>query len=795
MFCRRIALALLLPLAALAYVGCGGSNSPEPPPPPPPVQGSDASLAGIAVSAGRLLPAFDPTVGSYSLSVPIGHLGEDTLGVTVTLRDPRARLTINGLAVASGAQATVALREGANTISIAATSEDGRNTSRASIDAKRLALNTAVMVLNGIGGVPVENTVLRLTDSEGAVLADNVPLSRADNGQKKIFGLDPGQKYNIYARGAAAAASCFANFDPAKESLATLYCMRTSTTFYELEAPVIEDISFATTNANNAAWRTMSNGAYYVGPASDIAAVKVTMITRNISPVGFEDYEPDFTPISVNFDETASAAIIGAAGTAGTAVETNVPVTRGGAPCYRTTHRFLTPIATLAIFNKEHFLDVVCYDNIGNRTEQRVYVTLTNSASNQLADPDLRAVTPQLFWNQSQVYAVGGDLAATPGGGIEINAMDPVDPYGGYQLNNVRFYVRAAGATANLGIRGYEVWRSNGSANNFVKVATRYFASLTTATTGDYFQFTDRTPDLSEGKVFYRVRAFNGSPSNNGFSQVSDVFEGVVMPPSTAAKAASHQDVQKTLWPTFRIAPSNPKMFAKGADGKYANTDAFYFTLFVKNALNNYPFLMVPFRLYFTESELIGTDPGSEANKHRYGFERGMPTAQFLQVTGYTGASSTISAGTWSYAYDSKVVEEEGEDGEPIEKTVYTPFVYLDHDGSVVINTDSAKFQTAMQNAVRSAYSANVEPPYFRAGAPYIWNIFGNQGGIFWGSSATTTTAWTSANVLNAAYFTKGSNAAPNADAFMGVSVGSQLDYGLGSPEGWFTLIIDPETK
>jgi len=769
MLCKRMALALLLPLslATMATLGCGGQNEPTPPTPAP-LPSSEADIVGLEISVGGKPQALDPAVKTHTAMV--GTLGESSIGVKVTLKDAKARLTLNGTVVASGATTNIALREGDNRIIAMVVAEDGRTDNTVTLNVSRLPFNTRVQVLNGIGGALVAGTKLKLTDSEGNVLADDVDLPKEKNGQV-IFGLDPAKRYNIYAKGTNTAVSCAANFDPAKEDTATLYCLRNSTTYFVMEAPIIEEIAFATANETNADWKEMPNGSYYQGTAANMAAVRVTTLTRNLLSIADVS---DYVPISIQLDEIASANMTGALGAKGDAIQTNVPVPVDGKTYYRSVHRFTTPLLTTAIFNKGHFLDVVVYDAIGNRTEQRVYLTITDSGPSALTDADLTNAAPSITYSQSQVYVGAGDLPVRPGDEPSPDAVDPVEPYPAYNINIIRFYVRDPGSSTNLGIRGFEVWRSNGNANNFVKIATRHYASPA----AQEHSFTDRTPDLTDGKVFYRVRAFNGSPANNGYSPVSPVFEGNVMLPTTTRPAASHKAVQDKLWPTFRFVPSNPKMFAKGSDGKYPYVDRFMFTLFIKNTTNQFPFLLVPFRVYFedAEKEKLGT-----AN-HRYGFALGKPPVEYMQVTSYTATTSAIS-GTWSYAADR---EGEGD------AAVYTPFVYLDDDGSVVINTASKTFQTAMANAVRSGHAADVAPPYFMPGVTYLWNLFGAQGGIFW---TTGVTRWSAASVTNAAYFTKGFNPAPNATAYLGVSIGSNMQWGLGSPEGWFELVITPDAK
>jgi len=781
MLCKRMALALLLPLslAVLAGMGCGGNENIDPPPTPPRLS-SDAGIADLSITLGELAPAFNPNIKNYAATV--GYLGETSIGVTVTLRDTKARLTLNGLACASGVPTNVTLREGDNRIMAMVVAEDGMTDNTVTLRVNRLTSNTRVWVLNGVSGGPVANTKLTLTDTEGRVLADNVVLPREKNGQV-IFGLDPNRKYNIYARGDNAAAACLANFDRAKEDTATLYCLRTSTTYYELEAPIIEEIAFATTNAANALWKTMANNAYYVGTAANMAAVRVTTLTRNLSPVDYAEY----LPISLSIDELASENIPGAMCVTGDAIETNVPVNRGGKAYYMTTHRFTTPLINTDIFNKEHFLDIVVYDFIGNRTEQRVYLTITDSANQQLGDADLTNVTPTLTFSQGQTLMGAGDLARMPD--HVVNAVDPVDPYPSYQKNIIDFIVRAPGSATNLGIRGFEVWRSNGNDSNFVKIATRHYA---TPTTGFPFTFEDRTPTLAEGNVYYRVRVFNGNQANNGYSPYSETYRGLVLPPTSTGQAASHLGVQNKLWPEFRLAASNPKMFKK------ETTDMFFFTLFVRSAINPYPFLEVPFRVNFEKTETILNTSGKDDNQKRYGFPAGKPTVEFMQVTGYSASSSTSPqstfTGTWNYAYDSKEVDDVDDEGNPVKKTVYTPFAYLADDGSVAVNTDSAKFLTAMQNRIRAAYELYVDPPYFVPGVTYLWNIFGEQGGVVWDSNGPA--KWTGFSAVNNAYFVKGANAYPeNRDYVLGASYSSNVAWGLGSAEGWFTLVVDPGAK
>jgi hypothetical protein len=783
--------ALLLPMAAggLASLGCGSDKEYDRPQPYVRPSG-EAGIKALAVSTGELSPPFRPGVASFALSGPVGYLGEGSIGVTVTLEDPKATLRVNGLAGASGVASDVALKEGDNTIRVTVTAEDGVTLNMLTLAVNRLPFNTRVWVLNGVGGVPVADTALKLTDAKGRVLADNVALPKDKNGGL-VFGLDPREKYNIYATGRSSAVACMANFDPAREDTATLYCLAANSTYYEYGAPIIEDISFASENSATAAWRTMPNEARYIGSAAGAAAVRVTALTRNpiagsLGEIGAPAFGGVDVPIYVNVDETGSPNTGGTVGAAGTLVGTvNAPVKIGETQWYRTTHRFTTPALQPNVSNRERYLSAVVYDCLGNRTEQRVYMTIADSDNSVLTDPDLSGLVPQAYIAQGQTFVGSMDLQGAPG--HELNAMDPVEGYTGRHQALTQFYARASEASA-VAIRGYEVWRSASAAAGFAKIATVNYAS-TSSTTAAY-QFVDRTPSLTAGEVYYRFRVFNGSPANNGYSQFSASLKAIVMPPAYVAPAASHNQVSGALWPQFRIAASGPALLDRGT------SDVFGFTLFVKNADSPYPFLLVPFQVDFREcDELAGLPPDDPAQEHRFGFPKGRPVVWFRQITGYNPNTSAI-AGDWSLATDAKaVLDEEGnpvldEEGEP--KIEYAPFAYLDQDGSVVVDTDSRGFRAAMDNEVRAVFGNTGD--VFRPGAAYYWNIFGANGGVDWGSSGYPA-KWESTSNGQAAYFLAGANPKPNENLPQGYSYGSAQFYGWGSPEGWFTIIIAPDAK
>ncbi len=84
---------------------------------------SDATLSGLALSAGALSPAFAADETSYAASV--GH-AQNTITVTPTANHGQATITVKGVATTSGAASdALSLLVGENAIAVVVTAEDG----------------------------------------------------------------------------------------------------------------------------------------------------------------------------------------------------------------------------------------------------------------------------------------------------------------------------------------------------------------------------------------------------------------------------------------------------------------------------------------------------------------------------------------------------------------------------------------------------------------------------------------------------------------------------------------------
>ena len=110
-------------LASCGGSGSGGNNGGTPQPPPP---STVATLAGLSLSAGTLVPAFQPATIDYTVSV---ENAVSAVAITPTSTDPGATIMVNNEAVSSGgATSDIALAAVETALNIVVTAEDGVTT-------------------------------------------------------------------------------------------------------------------------------------------------------------------------------------------------------------------------------------------------------------------------------------------------------------------------------------------------------------------------------------------------------------------------------------------------------------------------------------------------------------------------------------------------------------------------------------------------------------------------------------------------------------------------------------------
>jgi hypothetical protein len=139
---RLISISLFAIMALSACGGGGGENTNSA---PPRNLSNDASLSGLGVSDGVLVPVFVSGQTAYNVIV---DPSVSTFSVTPTTSHPNATVTVNGNAVISGtASATVEITSGDNTVTVVVTAQDGTTTQTYSITVHKTSQDASLLGL------------------------------------------------------------------------------------------------------------------------------------------------------------------------------------------------------------------------------------------------------------------------------------------------------------------------------------------------------------------------------------------------------------------------------------------------------------------------------------------------------------------------------------------------------------------------------------------------------------------------------------------------------------------------
>ena|GEM_PF-532234 len=143
---------------------------------------SNADLSQLLVSAGSVVPAFDPSVQNYTVSVANST---DTIQITPTTADAGATLKVNDEAVISGhSSSPIQLQVGSNVISVAVTAADS-TTKTYSVTVIRVSNNALLANVFADQGTltPVFNTTqLQYSlDVTNPITSVNLYMSKADS--------------------------------------------------------------------------------------------------------------------------------------------------------------------------------------------------------------------------------------------------------------------------------------------------------------------------------------------------------------------------------------------------------------------------------------------------------------------------------------------------------------------------------------------------------------------------------------------------------------------------------------
>jgi hypothetical protein len=526
-------------------LGCSSHTNPAPPIP----LSNNAFLSALTVQGanGDIAPAFAKGTVAYTLATNYAA-NPAPVTVTATLADPTATMTVNGTALASGvASAAIPMTVGTNTITVAVKAQDGKTTQSYAISCMLYAQNTTVHVLDSTNGVPVKGTTLTVSDATGKVLQSGIAV--ATNGTATL-GLDGKSTYNLSAQGTGSAQSMFQGFDSSKETVANFFCHPLGMINFPAQAPVITALA---TSADGTTWKPLT-GLSISDTLANVAALQVTAQGAcNISPTAWSGFGMGLTVDMPAFawNKTGPFAT----------EELSVPVTSGTNTLYQSTMDMEVLLSSNAPDSK-HYLDVVVYDVANNRTEQKIYLNVTDGAADT-TQPDLSTLTPSKITVSLITHGMTRSIFSAPTAETLPYTLEP------------DFFFSLLNATnVPQAITGFEVYRSTDGLA-WTKVGTQQYWTPTAA---NNLVYTDNDPSVVVGQTYYyKVRAFNGNTTNNhGFSQFSMPISSAFLKPFTASLASpATESISLTLAPKFTFSISDPTLFDP------AVSDYFYFSLYV----------------------------------------------------------------------------------------------------------------------------------------------------------------------------------------------------------------------
>ncbi len=546
---RQFALAFLSAptIAIVLALGCSSHNNPAP-------LSTNANLAALTVSTGNgdVVPAFAPATTTYSL-VPNFAANPAPITVTATLADTNSTMTLNGSALASGvSSAPIPMAVGTNTLTIVVKAQDQSTTKSYTITRKIYAQNTTVHVLDSSNGTAVPNATITVADATGKVLQTGISVDATGSA---TLGLDGASAYNLSAMAPGSAQSLFAKFDSSRETVANFFCHPLGMINFPAQAPKFTALSYG---PGDGTWIPVGAGNAISDTAANIGAFMATAQgTSAVAPTAWSGFG-----MGLSLDQPAwswSANMY----TPYAIDELAVPVAGSSPALYQSTMEMWTPF-NVTTPTTAHYLDLVAFDVANNRIEQKIYVNVTDAASNT-SQPDISALTPSPVTLNLYTHGLSRNLfAITP---VDTNAVT-YEPDIWFSLKNLN--------NSAASILGYDILRST-DGTHWTKIASNLMYSLVSVASP--MVYTDNDPTLKLGVTYYyKVRCFTGNTTNNGGYTLDSAPVGAAfLPPFTASlKAPASESISLSLTPQFSFSISNPALFDP------AVSDYFYFYLYVK---------------------------------------------------------------------------------------------------------------------------------------------------------------------------------------------------------------------
>lgn len=214
---------------------------------------------------------------------------------------------------------------------------------------------TTVIVLDSLGGTPVQGATVAVMDSSGQLVHTDTTGS---NGTIASFALTSGSAYTITATDAGRAASEMLNFVAGTSATVALYCHTIGISGVPATPPTVEYIKYSTDGGST--WTVLANGATISGPFMIEASVLGVVAVKATSWSGFGiGVDIDRMPTVKNGYNTSLSSLVS------TTTDAALDSATGN---YRTVDLF--DLSGLTFLPGSRTLDLVAYDVANNRVEE-----------------------------------------------------------------------------------------------------------------------------------------------------------------------------------------------------------------------------------------------------------------------------------------------------------------------------------------------------------------------------------------------------------------------------------------
>ncbi len=529
----------------------------------------DATLGSLAVTTAedvRLSPLFEPSKYDYSAAVPSA-----TATVTVSVQPTVATTTaaINGVA---GLSRSVTLSGANTTVTVVATAETGVQKTYTLEVVKIYAATVPVsfLVVESINGTVVDGVDIEAFDDAGASAGTATTVAGY-----ATLNLAPSETYSIVSSKAGQAQS-------RREGVYVDALVANKVTLVNQKLGMIEKPAVA----------PLSLGLYVsrLGDLSDMTPFDPSLpldttgttylIADLVAANGLEATAWSGFGAKLDFDRMPTTFN----GIEGYLLGTGANLDADTMATHPVNSTFLFDLSDAEYSGGTHTLDLVAYDVANNRYELAIPVQLVANG----AGTDLSAATVSNLLVDIRSYPVSRGFFGKDGG-VSIQALDPYLGTTDVSYRTQLTFKVLDGAAANVGIRGFEVLRSDDYGISYESIGTQSYGYLSTGASGVHTYF-DADSGLEEGTTyFYRVKAFTDAAntllSGSAGSKVMAPVSASLVGPSNRGTVPFGVDIDGYAFgPQYTFSISDPSLW------NAAEADFFYFALTVNEKAGPYAY-------------------------------------------------------------------------------------------------------------------------------------------------------------------------------------------------------------